>query len=95
MKINNKVPPSKPAETDLLHGDFSTFPTNIATTQGGEIVSSENNKSMATDAWGIQDTNTKLLIKSLNGQLQESQSTEKQQDKKMYNPKELQIDKIL
>src|SRR5262245_51046166 len=95
VKINNNVPPGKPAETELMHGDFSSFPTNLATPQGGEIIPSENNKSMAADAMGIQDTNTKLLIKSLNEQLHETQPDERQSEKKaQFNPKEFSIDQL-
>jgi hypothetical protein len=87
MKINNNVPPGKPAESELMHGDFSTFQTNLCTPSGGEVISSESNKSMATEAKGIQDTNTKLLIKSLNTQLEESEKP-----KVYYNPKEVSVD---
>lgn len=93
MKINNNVPPGKPAETELMHGDFSTFPTNLAAPQAGEVISPESKRPMTTDAKNIQDTNTKLLIKSLNGKLQESQLNEDPSEKKVqYNPKELSVD---
>ena len=88
MKINNNVPPGKPAETELMHGDFSTFPTNLCTPSGGEVLPGESNKSMATDdPKGVQDTNTKLLIRSLNTQLEESEKP-----RVYYNPKEVSVD---
>ena len=67
-----------------MHEDFSTFPTNLATPKGGEILPGESNKSMATDAKGVQDTNAKLLMKSLNTQLEDSEKP-----KVYYNPKEV------
>lgn len=88
VKINNNVPKGNATESTSLHGDFSSFPTNIVKQQDDEVVSPENAKSNATDAKGIQDTNTKLLMKSLNGQLQETE-----QPKAQYNPKELSVDK--
>lgn len=94
-KINNNVPNSNPAEAQSLHGDFSTFPTNIVTKSGGGVVSADCAKSMATDAKGIQDTNARLLIKALNGRLKENQ-IETPEDRKVsaqYNPKELSVDK--
>ena len=72
VKINNSVPKSNQAESTSLHGDFSSFPTNIVSRQKDIGISAESKKSLAADAKGIQDTNTKLLMKSLNGKLQES-----------------------
>ncbi|MCI0446098.1 hypothetical protein L0152_23150 [bacterium] len=88
-KINNNVPNSNPAESKFMHGDFSTFEANPATKSGGEVVSADCAKSMAIDAKGIQDTNAKLLIKSLNGKLQESELPRKESSvTAQYNPKE-------
>ena len=88
-KINNNVPNSNPAEAQSFHGDFSTFPTNIATKSGGEVISADCAKSMATDAKGIQDTNARLLIKSLNDRLQESELPHQESSVvAQYNPKE-------
>jgi hypothetical protein len=88
MKVNNNVPKINQPETNSLHGDFSDFVTNIGTPAGGEIISSDS-ASMATNAKVTQDTNTKLLIQSLNGKLEEI----KPEPKKQYNPKELGVDK--
>ena len=93
-KINNNVPNSNSAEAQSLHGDFASFPTNIATKSGGEVVSADCAKSMATDAKGIQDTNARLLIKSLNGKLQETELHQQEASVvAQYNPKELSVRK--
>ncbi len=94
LKINNNVPNSNPGEAQSLHGDFSTFPTNIATKSGGKVVSADCAKSMATEAKGIQDTNARLLIRSLNDRLQESELPQHESSvTAQYNPKELSVDK--
>lgn len=93
-KINNNVLNSNPAEAQSLHGDFSTIPTNIATKSGGEVVSADCAKSLAADAKGIQDTNARILIKSLNDRLQETVPPQQESSvTAQYNPKELSVDK--
>lgn len=92
-KIDNSISNNNPVEAQLLHGDFSTFETNLATKSGGEIISPDCAKSIATYARGIQDTNAKLLIKSLNDRLQETELPEHEPAKNaQYNPKEITVD---